>query len=80
FDSLSPTSQINRAPGSNRIHQSISPSLNKISLDQNGQAGSSTASSTSSSPSSLKQQTNQFIQPQPLFTTLEQQKPFGPIG
>ncbi|CAF3550465.1 unnamed protein product [Rotaria socialis] len=80
FDSLSPTSQINRAPGSNRIHQSISPSLNKISLDQNGQAGSSTASSTSSSPSSLKQQTNQFIQPQPLFPTLEQQKPFGPIG
>ncbi|UJR25974.1 hypothetical protein I4U23_007322 [Adineta vaga] len=80
FDSLSPTSQLSRAPGSNRIHQSISPSLTKIPLDQNGQTGSSTASSTSSSPSSLKQQTSHFIQPQPLFPNLDQQKPFGPIG
>jgi hypothetical protein len=80
FDSLSPTSQLSRAPGSNRIHQSMSPSLTKIPLDQNGQTGSSTTSSTSSSPSSLKQQTNHFIQPQPLFPTLDQQKPFGPIG
>ncbi|CAF1550428.1 unnamed protein product, partial [Adineta steineri] len=80
FDSLSPTSQLSRAPGSNRTHQSISPSLTKIPVDQNGQTGSSTTSSTSSSPSSLKQQTNHFIQPQPLFPTLDQQKPFGPIG
>lgn len=80
FDSLSPTSQLSRAPGSNRAHQSISPSLTKIPLEQNGQTGSSTASSTSSSPSSLKQQTNHFIQPQPLFPTIDQQKPFGPIG
>ncbi len=79
FDSLSP-SQISRAPGSNRAHQSISPSLTKIPLEQNGQTGSSTTSSTSSSPSSLKQQTNHFIQPQPLFPTIDQQKPFGPIG
>jgi hypothetical protein len=80
FDSLSPTSQLCRAPGSNRTHQSISPSLSKIPHDQNGQTGSSTTSSTSSSPSSLKQQTSHFIQPQPLFPTLDQQKPFGPIG
>lgn len=80
FDSLSPTSQISRAPGSNRTHQSISPSLTKMSLEQNGQTGSSTTSSTSSSPSSLKQQTNHFIQPQPLFPPIDQQKPFGPIG
>jgi hypothetical protein len=80
YDSLSPTSQLSRAPGSNRTHQSISPSLTKISLEQNGQTGSSTTSSTSSSPSSLKQQTNHFIQPQPLFPIIDQQKPFGPIG
>jgi hypothetical protein len=80
FDSLSPTSQLSRAPGSNRTYQSISPSLTKLPLDQNGQTGSSTTSSTSSSPSSLKQQTNHFIQPQPLFPNLDQQKPFGPIG
>jgi hypothetical protein len=80
FDSLSPTSQLCRAPGSNRAHQSISPSLTKIPLEQNGQTGSSTTSSTSSSPSSLKQQANHFIQPQPLFPTIDQQKPFGPIG
>lgn len=80
FDSLSPTSQLSRAPGSNRTHQSISPSLTKMPLEQNGQTGSSTTSSTSSSPSSLKQQTNHFIQPQPLFPTIDQQKPFGPIG
>jgi hypothetical protein len=80
FDSLSPTSQISRAPGSNRTHQSISPSLTKVPLDQNGQTGSSTTSSTSSSPSSLKQQINHFIQPQPLFPPLDQQKPLGPIG
>jgi hypothetical protein len=76
FDSLSPTSQLRRAPGSNRTHQSISPSLTKIPHDQNGQTGSS----TSSSPSSLQQQSSHFIQPQPLFPTLDQQKPFGPIG
>ncbi len=81
FDSLSPTSQqLSRAPGSNRTHQSISPSLTKIPLEQNGQTGSSTASSTSSSPSSLKQQINHFIQPQPLFPTLDQQKTLAPIG
>ncbi|CAF3555455.1 unnamed protein product [Rotaria sp. Silwood1] len=82
FDSISPTSQLIRAPGANRHQQSISPSINKILLDQNGQTGSSTTSSTSSSPSSIKQQTNQFIQPQQLFNSLEQQQqqPFGPIG
>ncbi len=80
FDSLSPTSQLSRAPGSNRTHQSVSPSLAKIPLDQNGQTGSSTTSSTSSSPSSLKQQTSHFIQPQPLFPTIDQPKPLGPIG
>lgn len=80
FDSLSPTSQLSRAPGSNRTQPSISPSLTKMPLEQNGQTGSSTASSTSSSPSSLKQQTSHFIQPQPLFPTIDQQKPFGPIG
>ncbi|CAF2610235.1 unnamed protein product [Rotaria sp. Silwood2] len=84
FDSISPTSQLIRAPGANRHQQSISPSMNKILLDQNGQTGSSTTSSTSSSPSSIKQQTHQFIQPQQLFNSLEQQQqqqqPFGPIG
>ncbi|CAF4598585.1 unnamed protein product, partial [Rotaria magnacalcarata] len=47
-----------------------------------------TASSTSSSPSSIQQQTNQFIQPQQLYSSLDQQQqqqkqqhqPFGPIG
>jgi hypothetical protein len=74
FDSLSPTSQLSRAPGANRHQQSVSPSMNKVLLDQNGQTGSS--------PSSIKQQTNQFIQPQQLFTSLDQQqqKSFGPIG
>ncbi|CAF4160406.1 unnamed protein product, partial [Adineta steineri] len=84
YDSLSPTSQLSRAPGANRHQQSISPSMNKVRLDRNGQTGSSTTSSTSSSPSSIKQQTNQFIPPQQLFTSLDQQqqqqKPFGPIG
>ncbi|UJR22944.1 hypothetical protein I4U23_025971 [Adineta vaga] len=86
YDSLSPTSQLSRAPGANRHQQSISPSMNKVRLDQNGHTGSSTTSSTSSSPSSIKQQANQFIPPQQLFTTLDQQQqqqrsqPFGPIG
>jgi hypothetical protein len=89
YDSLSPTAQVSRAPGSNRHQQSISPSMNKVPFDQNGQTGSSTTSSTSSSPSSIKQQTNQYTQPQQLFTSLDQQqqqqqqqqqKPFGPIG
>ncbi|CAF1355808.1 unnamed protein product [Adineta ricciae] len=82
YDSLSPTSQLSRAPGANRHQQSISPSMNKVRLDQNGHTGSSTASSTSSSPSSIKQQTNQLIPPQQLFTSVDQQQqqPFGPIG
>jgi hypothetical protein len=83
YDSLSPTSQLCRAPGANRHQQSVSPSMNKVLHDQNGQTGSSTTSSTSSSPSSIKQQNNQYIQPQQLFTSLEQQQqqqPFGPIG
>ena len=76
YDSLSPTSQLSRAPGANRHQQSISPSMNKVLHDQNGQTGSSTTSSTSSSPSSIKQQANQQG-----FNSLEQQqKPFGPIG
>lgn len=86
YDSLSPTSQLSRAPGAHRHQQSISPSMNKVLLDQNGQTGSSATSSTSSSPSSIKQQNTQFIQPpQQAFTPVEQQpqqqqQPFGPIG
>lgn len=69
-----PHSHLSRAPGANRHQQSISPSMNKVLLDQNGHTGSSTASSTSSSPSSLKQQTHSSI-------SLDQQpKPFGVIG
>ena len=80
FDSLSPTSQMNRAPGANRTHASISPSMTKTHLEQNGQTGSSTGSSTSSSPSSFKQPTNYFHPSQPLFPPLDQQKPLGAIG
>lgn len=89
YDSLSPTSQLSRAPGAHRHQQSISPSINKVLLDQNGQTGSSATSSTSSSPSSVKQQNTQFIQPTPpqqqqVFTPIEQQQqppqPFGAIG
>ena len=69
-----PHSQLSRAPGANRHQQSISPSMNKVLLDQNGHNGSSTTSSTSSSPSSMKQQT------QPLISLDQQPKPFGPIG
>ena len=82
YDSLSPTSQLSRAPGAHRQPQSISPSMNKVLLDHNGQTGSSTTSSSSSSPSSIKQQNTQFIQPPQVFTSIEQQqqKPFGAIG
>ena len=59
-----PSSVSSRAPGANRHPQSVSPSMNKILIERNGQTGSSTTSSTSSSPSSTKQQ----------------QKPLGPIG
>ena len=82
YDSLSPTSQLSRAPGAHRHQQSISPSMNKVLLDQNDQTGSSATSSTSSSPSSIKQQNTQYTQPpQQAFTPIEQQQqPFGPIG
>jgi hypothetical protein len=74
FDPHSSASHLSRAPGANRHQQSISPSMNKVLLDQNGHTGSSTASSTSSSPSSLKQQTH------PSISLDQQPKPFGPIG
>ena len=74
FDPHSSASHLSRAPGANRHQQSISPSMNKVLLDQNGHTGSSTASSTSSSPSSLKQQTH------PSMSIDQQPKPFGAIG
>lgn len=81
FDSKSPTAQINRAPGANRAHPNpVSPSVNKIHLDQNGQTGSSTTSSTSSSPSSFKQPNNYFNPPQTSYQTLDPNKILGPIG
>ena len=80
FDSLSPTSQMSRAPGSNRTLASVSPSISKIHLDQNGHTGSSSASSTSSSPSSFKQPTPYFHPSQSAYSSVEPQKPFGAIG